>query len=134
MSPPSVDHMEKVFSIQRKIPDRKPTDDLKDLDVNTAIWGTFMPVTLQAAVHLGRDCMKNLRSVKNQSSKSVNHLFQTTGKLIKDQKEITSLSTIGWHQRMWRESFLLCDGAVQIMKSRTYVFSDSVLSLGGNWY
>ena len=31
---------------------------------------------------------------------------------------------------MWRESSLLCDRAVRIMKSQTYVFSDSVLCLG----
>ena len=48
-------------------------DNLKDFDVNTAIWGIFMSVTLQAAVHLGRDYSLNLRSVKNQSSKSVEH-------------------------------------------------------------
>ena len=32
---------------------------------------------------------------------------------------------------MWRESSLLCDRAVRIVKSQTYVFSDSVLCLGG---
>ena len=58
-------------------------DDLKDLDVNTAIWGIFISVTLQAAVHLGRDYLLNLRSVKNQSSKSVEGFFRTTEKLIK---------------------------------------------------
>ena len=53
-----------------------------------------MSVTLQAAVHLGRDYLLNLRSVKNQSSKSVEKLFQTIDKLIKEQTEITGLSTI----------------------------------------
>ena len=38
ISPYNVGHMEKVFSVIRKTYDRKPTDDLKDLDVNTAIW------------------------------------------------------------------------------------------------
>ena len=32
---------------------------------------------------------------------------------------------------MRKESSLLCDRAVQIMKSQTYVFSDSVLCLRG---
>ena len=68
---------------------------------------------------------------KNQSSKSVKHLFRTTEKLIKDQKEIAGLSTIDWNQLMWRESSPLCDRAVQIMKSKTCAFSDSVLCLGG---
>ena len=51
----TVSHREKVFSIVRNIYDWNPTDNLKGLDVNTAIWGIFMSVTLQAAVHLGRD-------------------------------------------------------------------------------
>ena len=40
-SPNNVDHMEKVFLMIRKTYVRKPTDDLTDLDVNTAIWGIF---------------------------------------------------------------------------------------------
>ena len=80
--------MENVFSIVSKIYDWNPTDDLKDLDVNPAIWGIFVSVTLQAAVHLGRDYLLNFRSVKNQSSKSVEQLFRTTEKLIKEQTEI----------------------------------------------
>ena len=90
-----------------------------------------MSVTHQAAVHLGPDYSLNLRSVKNQSLKSVEHLFRTTEKLIKEQTEITGLSTINWDQFMWRESSLLCVRAVRIMKSKPTFFSDSVLCLGG---
>ena len=79
ISPDCVPHMEKVFSIVRKIYDRKPTDDMKYLDVNTAIWSTFMSVTLQAAVHLGPDCSMqncdpskiNLRSLWSNSSRQL---------------------------------------------------------------
>ena len=131
VSPDNVPHMEKVFSIVRKIYDRKPTDDMKDLDVNTAIWSIFMSVTLQAAVHLGPDYSMNLRSVKNQSSKSLEQSFRTTERLIKGQTETTGVSTINWDQRTWREFSLLCDRAVRIMNSKTYVFSGSVLCLGG---
>ena len=91
-----------------------------------------MSVTLQAAVHLGRDYSMNLRSVKNQSSKSVEQLFRTTERLIKEQTETTGVSTINWDQRMWRESSLLCDRAVRTMNSKTYVFTDSVLCLRGS--
>ena len=90
-----------------------------------------MSVTLQAAVHLARDDSSNVRYVKNQSSKAEEHLLRTTEKLIKEQTEITGLSTINWDQPMWRESSLLCDRAVRIMKSKTNVFSDSMLCLGG---
>ena len=67
VSPDDADHMEKVFSIIRKTYDRKPTDDLNDLDANTAIWSIYMSVTLQAAVYLGQDYSQNQRSIKNQT-------------------------------------------------------------------
>ena len=78
-----------------------------------------MSVTLQVAVHLGRDYLQNLRSIKNQSWKSVEQLFRTTEKLIKNHTEIAGLSTIDWNQPAWRESSPLCDSV--------NVFSDSVL-------
>ena len=61
----------------------------------------------------------NLRSVKNQSSKSVAQLFRTTERLIKEQTETTGVSTINSDQRMWRESSLLRDRAGRIMNSKT---------------
>ena len=75
--------MEKVHSIVRKIHGRNPTDDLNDLDVNNAVWGTFMNVTLEAAVLLGRDYMVNLQFTKNQLLKSVKQLFQVTAKVVR---------------------------------------------------
>ena len=122
--------MNKVFSIVRQTYGRSPTDDLKDIDVNTTFGSFFMSVTLQAAVHLGQDYTDNPRSTKNQPLKSVRQLFQTTERLIKDQTEIQRLTTIDWKQPVCKETSLLCDRAVQIANSKTYVFSDSVLCLG----
>ena len=62
------------------------------------ICSVFMSVTLQAAVHLGRDHLQSLRYIKHQFSKSVEQSFWTTEKLIKDLTEIASLSTIDWNQ------------------------------------
>ena len=45
-----------------------------------------MSVTLQAAVHLGKDYSENLRSTKNQPLKSLKQLFQVTE--ITDQTEL----------------------------------------------
>ena len=92
----------------------------------------YLSVTLQAAVHLGKDYTENLRSTKNQPLKSVKQLFQTTERLIKDQTEITGLTTIDWKQLMWREKTLSCDGAVQTANSQTFVFADLVLCLGSS--
>ena len=124
-------HIEKVFSIVRQRYGRSPTDQMKDLDVNNAVCGIFTSVTLRTAAHLGQDFSENLRSNTNQPLKSVRQLFQTTERLIKDQTEITGLTTIDWQQPMWRETTLLTDRAVQFSTAQTYVCSDSVLCLGG---
>ena len=86
--------MQKVFSIVRHRYGLSPTDRMKSLDVNTAIWCILMSVTLQAAVHLGKDYTENLRSTKNQPRKSLRQLFQVTERLIRDQTEMTGLTTI----------------------------------------
>ena len=95
---------------------------MKDLDVNTAIWGIFLSVTLQAAVHLGKDYTEILRSTKNQTKKSSRLLFQVTQKLITDQTEITGITTIDWREVMWEKTTLLSDKAVQFATAKTYGF------------
>ena len=88
-----------------------------------------MSVTLQAAVHLGKDYFENLRASRNQPMKSLKQLFQVTGKLIRDQTEITSFPVIDWQQQLWQRTTFLTDKAVQFATAETYVFSDSVLCL-----
>ena len=121
---------EKVCSIVRPIYGRSPTDDLNDLDENNAIWGILINVTLQVAVSLGRDFLENLRCTKNQPLKSVKQLFQVTEKLIKDQTEISGLTTIDYKEPTWRSTTLLCDKAIEITNAKTNVFANSVLCLG----
>ena len=121
----STNYVEKVFSIVRQRYCLSPTDQMKNLDVNTATWRKFVSVTLQAAVHLGKDCTENLRSTKNQPLKSWKQLFKVTERLIADQTEITGLTTIDWQQPMWRETTLSTDRAVQFATAKTCVFSDS---------
>ena len=123
--------LRRFFSTVRQRFVLSPTDEMKNLDVNTALWSIFMSVTLQAAVHLEKDYTENLRSIKNQPKKSLRQLFQVTERFITDQTEVTGLTTIDWQQPMWRETTLLIDRAVQFATARTYVFSDSVLCLGG---
>ena len=106
-------------------------DQMQNFDVNTAFWGTFVSVTLQAAVHLGIDYTENLRSTQNQPKKSLRQVFQVIQRLITDQTEIIGLTTIGWQQAMWRETTLLTDRAVQFATAKTYVFSDSQPCPGG---
>ena len=90
-----------------------------------------MSVTLQAAVHPGKDYTENWRSTKNQPKKSLRQFFQVTERSFTDKTEITGLKTVDWQQPLWRETTLLTDRAVQFATAQTYVFSASVLCLGG---
>ena len=66
-----------------------------------AIWGIFLNTTLQAAVHLGQDYEANLRYVENHFRNSVGQLFYETGKLIREQPEITGVNTIKFKELAW---------------------------------
>ena len=85
------DHLENVFSIVRQrftVSARRMK--WRNLDVNTAVWGMFMSVTIQGAVHLGKDYTEFfLRYSKNQRKKSLRHPFQVIEKLNTDQTGIT---------------------------------------------
>ena len=98
--------------------------------MNTAVWGMFMNVTLQAAFPLGRDDIENLQFTKIELLKSVKQFFQVTEKLIEDQTEINNLTTIYYKEPTWRSTSLLCDKAFEIMNAKTCVFADSVLCHG----
>ena len=92
---------------------------------NTYVCHTFKPQFI-----LDKIFWKTCESTKNQPFQSVKQLFQTTERLIEDQVETTSLSTIDWNHPVWRETSLLCDSTVHLMNSNTCVFADSVLCLG----
>ena len=68
-------HIEKVNSNWRQKVGRTPEDKMEDLGVNTLMWGMFMTVILQAAVHLGNDYLENLRSTNNQPQRTVKQLI-----------------------------------------------------------
>ena len=90
-----------------------------------------MFVTLQAAVHLGNDYAENLYSIKSQPMRTLKQLFNVPEKLIRDQKSISGITVIYWQQLMWQRLTLLDKKAVQFATAKTYVFSDSVLCMGG---
>ena len=122
--------MEAVFSIVRKIHERERDEPMDDLDVNMAIWSTFLNTTLQAAAHLGQDFEANLRFVKNHFWNSVGQLFNEAGKLISQQTEITCVNTIYFKELTWMSTSLSCSRAYQITNAKPCVFSDSVLCVG----
>ena len=61
-----IPHLEKVDANLRRQFRRRPEDIMDDLNLNTMIWGTFILVTPRAEVYLGKNCLENLHSTKNQ--------------------------------------------------------------------
>ena len=57
-------------------------------------------------------------------------LFNETGKLISEKKEITGVSTIAFKDATWMSTSLLCEKAYRITNAKVCVFSDSVLCVG----
>ena len=93
---------------------RKPQDNMEELDVNTLIWGMFMIVTQQAAVHLGNVYFDNLHSTTNQPQRTVKQMFEVTSKLVREQTAIQGISLIDWQENSWKMTTLLTDRAVQL--------------------
>ena len=106
-------HLEKVNSNLRQKMGRTSGDDMNDLDTNSWIWGMFLSVTLDAAVHLGKDFLENLRSAKNQPQRTTRQLFDVTKELITHQTEIPGISKIDGHTHAWQRTTLLTNKAVQ---------------------
>ena len=98
----NVPHLEKLYSNLRQQLKRKLEDKMEDLGVNTLIWGMFMIVTQQAAVHLGNDYLESLHSTKNQPQRTVKQLFDVARKLVRDRKETQGISMIDWQDNSWK--------------------------------
>ena len=75
----------------------------------------------------------NLRATTNTEFSDIKPLLCITRKLILDQEDdfFFGVSTIDWDQAPWMRSILLHEDAVNSSTVKVYVFSDSVLCLGG---
>ena len=63
-------HMNKVFSIVRKIYVRSSTNQLKEICANNAIWEIFMGVTLQVASYHNQDHSENIGNYQESNAKN----------------------------------------------------------------
>ena len=58
-------------------------------------------------------------------------MFDMSARLVSEQDEIYGLETIGWENHSWKYLSLIGDErVVNLQRTKVYVFSDSVLSLG----
>ena len=117
----NVGHLEKGHSNVRRKLGRQPDDDMLEIDVNMMTWGSFMSASIKAAVHLEQDYQETSLTTRNMDFDKIKQLFDISQKLIKNEnQEIYGISTIDLHDR-----------GVELWTAKVYVFSDSVLCLGG---
>ena len=67
----------------------------------------------------------------NSRDLTLKHMFDITAKLVGEQDEIHGLDNIHWGKNSWRQLSLIGDETViNLLRTKVYVFSDSVLCLG----
>ena len=100
---------------------------MNDLDTNSLIWGVFMSATLDAAVHLGKDYLENLHSMKIRHERKDTCTCHRSSSQIKQRfKEYQD-----WLAHTpWAKDNFLSDKAIQLSTAKVYEFSDAVLCLG----
>ena len=57
-------------------------------------------------------------------------MFDISMKLVSEQDEISGLKTIGWENHSWKYLSLIDERAINLQRTKVYVFSDFVLCFG----
>ena len=68
-----------------------------------------MAVTMESAVFMGKNYQNNRHSIVNTTDLTLQHMFDTSTKLVSEQDEISGLETIGWENNSWKYSSLIGD-------------------------
>ena len=99
----------------------------EDSEEHSVIWRMFMSSTLQASVFMGKNYSDNWHSIKNTKDLTMNRWEID----IRTSDEVYGVNTINWEDSSWKYLSLIGDEQViSLQRTKVYVFSDSVLSLG----
>ena len=98
---------------------------------HSIIWKMFMVATMNAATFMGKNFSTIQSVVKNHESLTLKQMFDVTAQLVNNQEEINGLDKILYGKNSWTRLSLIDDEIViNLQRTKVYVFSDSVLSLG----
>ena len=116
----------------RKRQNQSSKDATKDSDKHSVIWGMFMSCMLQASVFMVKNYSDNWHSIKNTENLTMKQMFDISEKLVSEQSdEIFGMETIDSENSAWKYFSLVGDEQViNLLHTKVYVFSDSVLCLG----
>ena len=90
-----------------------------------------MSSTLESSVLMGKNYSDNWHSFKNSKDLTMKQMFDMSEKLVSEQDEKYGVKTIDWENCSWKYLSLIGDEQViSLQRTKVYIFSDSVLSLG----
>ena len=90
-----------------------------------------MSSTLESSVLMGKNYSDNWHSFKNSKDLTMKQMFDMSEKLVSEQDEKYGVKTIDWENSSWKYLSLIGDEQViSLQRTKVYIFSDSVLSLG----
>ena len=94
-----------------------------------------MAATLNVATSMGNNFSTIQSFVKNYEDLTLKQMFDVTAQLVNNQEEIHGLDKIQWEKDSWKRLSLIGDETViNLQSTKAYVFSDSVLCLGGSFH
>ena len=92
-----------------------------------------MAVTMESATFKGKNYQNNRTPIVNTTYLTLKQMFDISAKLVSEQEEISRLETIGWENHSWKYMSVVGDERIiNLQRTKVYVFSDSVLCLGGS--
>ena len=98
---------------------------------HSIIWGMFMATTLNAATFMGKNYSTMQTVVKNEESLTLKQMFDVTAQIVHNEEEIYCLDKILYQKNSWTQLSLINDPVIiNLLSTKVYVFSDSVLCLG----
>ena len=98
---------------------------------HSIIWRMFMATTLNAATFMGKNFSTMQNVVKNQESLTLKQMFDVTAQIVHNEEEISGLDKILYQRNSWTQLSSINDSVIiNLLSTKVYVFSDSVLCLG----
>ena len=102
----------------------------QDGEKHSMIWGMFMSVTLESAVFMVKNYLDNCHSITNTKDLTLKQMFDISARFVSEQDEISGVETIGWEKHSWKYFFFGDEQAINLQRTKVYVFSDSVFCYG----
>ena len=112
------------------------TSSLHQFLLNQALWEVFMNSCMWATVQLSKDKDNLKRIFQNSDLQRIQTVFETvqaqiSNPRLRDQEMYGLSEQVNWTDGHWRKYSLLEGRIAEQLKSKIFVFSDSVLCLAG---